>query len=138
MQTEDPIHLGLAYIWDRHEASLFNFQEDEEIKALKSFYDASSKLSGTAWCKVGRRVAKTIKEPFLTRSLEPYRRFLGKVIQVLPEPFNLPSDLVAKILGVTQGQASKVIKWWVGYGLIEEVGETKPGQLKAYKRRLLK
>jgi hypothetical protein len=31
------------------EASLFRFEEGEEIKALKAFYDASSKLSGTAW-----------------------------------------------------------------------------------------
>ena len=137
METDTTIPDQLTWIWDQKVSDLFGFQEDEEIRVQKAFCDASSKLSGTPWGKIGRRAVHTNREPFLTRSMEPYRRFLGKVIRALPEPFKLPSDLVAKVLGVTKGQASKVVKWWVGYGLIEVVEKSKPGQPSTYRRKLL-
>jgi len=138
METDTTIPDQLTWIWDKHVRNLFLEPEDEETKTLKAFYGCRDRLRGTAWGQVAARAIHTAKEPSLTRSMEPGRRFLGKLIQSLPEPFKLPSGLVAKVLGVTRSQASKVVKWWEGYGLIEAVGETKPGQLKSYRRKLLK
>ena len=138
METDTTIPDQLTWIWDKHVRNLFLEPEDEETKTLKAFYGCRDRLRGTAWGQVAARAIHTAKEPSPTRSMEPGRRFLGKLIQSLPEPFTLPSDLVAKVLEVTKGQASKVVKWWVGYGLIEVGEKSKPSQPSTYRRKLLR
>jgi hypothetical protein len=113
----------------------FTWQEDHEIQFLKEAYRTIASLDGTDWEDPASQALEMETDPTITRSLEPRRRFLARIVLHLPEPFTLPPSRLVDCLHVTYSVCSRVIQYWVKLGLLEVVG--KEGKLRLFRRRLL-